>query len=266
MGLLEDFKKRQQEEDSKRPPVPDLPPVVVEKSPLQRISDAEMEIKAFQKEQELESVRSGFESFKIRESSLVGKETDLASREEKLRTQIGAFELEQKTRVEKANKIAEDYNKAYELLKTERKEATRIMTEAIEKKSEAESIIKSQTETEKTNQEKQEAYVSNMDDSMKLLNQVYGVLRKQDDGKLLTLAGVLYKDLTLISWLQFKKCALQTIADIISVDIDRITEVCEYLQNTKKDYNQVLKYLLDSTEWLQTKLKIEWQPNPIVLP
>jgi hypothetical protein len=252
--LLEEQKRKE------RIVPPELTPIVVEKSPLQRISDAEMEIKAFQKEQELESVKSGYANFLLREKTIVDQEKGIADRETSLKENIGAFELEQKTRMEKYNSNVSDYNKAYELLKTERKESQRIMEEAIKKKSEADSIIKSQTEQEKISQEKQDAYTENLDSSIKLMTEIYKVLKKQDDAKLLSLAVVIHNDLTLTQWLIFKKCSVQSIVDILSVDIDRITEVCEYLQNTKKDYNQVLKYLLDSTEWLQTSLKIEWQP------
>jgi hypothetical protein len=95
------------------------------------------------------------------------------------------------------------------------------------------------------------------------MTEIYKVLKKQDDVKLLSLAVIIHNDLTLTQWLQFKKCSVQSIVDILSVDIDRITEVCEYLQNTKKDYNQVLKYLMDSTEWLQSALHIQWTPAEI---
>jgi hypothetical protein len=104
---------------------PELTPVVVEKSPIQRISDAEMEIKAFQKEQELESVKSGYANFLIREKTIVDQEKGIADRETALKGNIGTFELEQKTRMEKYNSGVADYNKAYELLKTERKEEIR---------------------------------------------------------------------------------------------------------------------------------------------
>jgi hypothetical protein len=259
MGLKEDLEQRQKELRAKSQQV-ETTPVIEVKSPLQRISDADLEISAFKKEQELDSVKAGYASLILREKTIADREKTIADKETNILTQIGLFEVEQKKRMETYNTKVEDYNKAFALLQTERKESSRIMQEAIKIKSEAETIIKSQTELEKTCQEKQEAYVANMDESVKLMGSIFKVLRKQDDGKLLSLAGLISKDLNLIQYLQFKKCALQTIADVVSVDIDRITEVCGYLQDSKKDYSQVLKYLLDATDWLQKNLKIDWTP------
>jgi DNA repair exonuclease SbcCD ATPase subunit len=231
------------------------------KSAQQRLADTEAEIKAFKAQQDLESIKDGYESLKVREFTIADREKVLEQGQEKLKKDIGEFELQQKERVSKANEKADEYNKAYNLLKTEREEAKRIMTEAIAKKSEADNIIKSQTETEKINQEKQEAYTENMEESIKLFGEIIINLRRQEDSKSLSLAVILNKDLNLIQWLQYKKSSLQTIADIISVDCDRITQVCEYLQNSNVDNSKLLNYLLSSTEWLQNALKIEWQPN-----
>ncbi len=231
------------------------------KTPQQRLADTEVEIKAFKAQQDLDSVKLGYENLKIRESTIADREKALKDGVEKLQKDIGEFELHQKERVAKANEKADEYNRAFQLLQTERAEAKRIMEDAMRKKSEADNIIKSQTETEKISQEKQEAYAENMDEALDLFEEIVRTLRRQEEGKALGLAVTLGKDLTLIQWLQYRKCNLQTLADIISVDCDRIVDVCEYLQDTRKDHSSLLNYLLQSTEWLQSALRIEWIPQ-----
>jgi chromosome segregation ATPase len=254
---LENEKRREKEQGGEIKPPPKDTPL----SPQEEIAKTESIIKAFKLKQELQSIELGYESFKLRESSLAGKENELADKETELQTKIGKFELEQKDRMEKLKINVDDYNKAYALLKTSQGEVNKLMSDALKQKSEAESIIKSQTLSEQTTQEKQEAYDENMDSAISLLAEIVKVLRRQEDGKVLSLAVALSKDLTLIQWLQYKKSGLQTLADIIAVDCDRIVDVCEGLQNSKTDYSKLLKYLLDSTEWLQNALKIEFKPN-----
>ena len=253
-------KNRLEAEQAKHSGEVNKPEVKIPETPQQRLANTEAEIKAFKSTQDLDSVKLGYENLKVRESTIADREKNLQDKTEKLQKDIGEFELQQKERVAKANEKADEYNEAYNLLKTERAEAKRIMEEAIRKKSEAENIINSQTEVEKIQQEKSEAYTANMEESLKLLGEAVGVLRRQDDGKILGLAVILNNDLYLIQWLQYKKAGLQTLADIIEVDCDRIVEVCEYLQDSKKDYGEVLKYLLDSTEWLSQALCIAWSP------
>ncbi len=262
MSKLEDeLEREKQERLLKEQQVKPPPEVKREPTPQERLVNTEAEIKAFKAAQDLESIQLGYKDLKVRESTIADRETTLVVGKEELVKRIGEFELEQKKRVETANKKADEYNEAFNLLKTERAEAKRIMEDAIRKKSEADNIIKSQTEAEKVNQEKQEAYNANMDEAIKLLVEIVKVLRRQENSKSLNLAVVLGKDLTLIQWLQYKKVGLQTLADIISAECDRIVEVCEYLQDSKTDNSAVLNYLLQSVEWLQTSLKIQWQPN-----
>lgn len=255
----------EQLENEKRQSGEIKPPIEVKRelTPQERQANTEAEIKAFQATQNLDSIKLGYENLKVRESTIADREKNLQDKTEKLQKEIGEFELQQKERVAKANEKADEYNKAYNLLKTEREVASKTMAEAITKKSEADNIIKSQTEVEKVNQERQEAYATNMDESLKLLTEIVKALRQQEDGKALSLAVTLNKDLTLIQWLQYKKAGLQTLADIISVDCDRIVEVCEHLQDSKTYNSKILNYLLQSTEWLSEKLLIEWRPNEI---
>jgi len=243
-------KERQQRGEEKSPEVKDQP-----LTPQQKLTDAETAIKLFKTQTDLDSLKLGYENFKVREQNIADREKELTEGLEKLKIDIGEFELQQKERVAKANEKADEYNKAYNLLKTEREVASKTMAEAIAKKSEADNIIKSQTETEKINQGKQEAYAENMDESIKLVAEIVKVLRQQEDNKAYSLSQTLNKDLVLIQWLLYKKAGLQTIADIIAVDCDRITEISEYLQDTKKDYSSLISYLGQSTDWLQKKLK-----------
>lgn len=263
MSRLEEQLEKERSEKERQSSEPKPP---LELTPQQKLANTEAEIKAFKAQQDLDTVKLGYENLKVRESTIADREKSLTDGLEKLQKQIGEFELQQKERVEKANKKADEYNEAFNLLKTERAEAKRIMEDAIRKKSEAENIIKSQSEAENISQEKQEAYNANMDESIKLLVEIVKVLRRQEDVKALTLAVFLGKDLNLIQWLQYKKVGLQTLADIISVDCDRIVEVCEHLQDSKSDNSAVLNYLLQSVEWLQTSLKIQWQPHDIESP
>lgn len=249
-SLQEQLLEEQNKIKQQTPPEPQK----VELTPKQRLENADLALKAFQAERELDSQQSGYVNFKVRESSIVEREKSIADREEALKKSIGEFEIEQNKRVDKVNKTAEEYNKAYALLKTEREEAKRIMEEAIEKKSQAEQIIKAQTLEQKTTQARQTAYASNMDESLKLFADIYKFLRRMDEPKSLDMAVVLNKDLVLIQRLCDKKVNLQTVADIISVDHDRLIELCEFLQNSKKDYSDVLGYLFQATEWLQKAL------------
>lgn len=250
--LAEQNKAREQQNN---PPAPTTP---AEPTPEQRSQKADAEIIAFKKEMELDSIKSGYENLKTRETTISSREQDIADREDKLKKDIGTFELEQKERVAKANEIAADYKKQYALLTTERAEAKRIMEDAITKKAEADNIIKSQTEAERLRQEKSEAHRTNMGDALALLSDIIRTLRSQDDVKILSLAGILIKDYKLIQRLQYRKTELQSIADIIAVECDRIHELCEYLQDSKRDYGVIMKYLLDCTEWFYKNLKIEW--------
>lgn len=233
-------------------------PQKVEPTPKQRLENADLTLKAFQAERELDSQQSGYVNFKVRENSIVEREKSISDREEALKKSIGEFEIEQNKRVDKVNKNTEEYNSAYALLKTERTEAKRIMEEALQIKSKSEQIIKAQTLEQKTNQAKQEAYAANMEECLKLFVDVFKYLRRMDEPNSLAMAGIINKDLILLDRLLFKKVNLQTAADIITVDCDRLIELCEVLQNSKKDYSEALKFLIDATEWAQKALRIDW--------
>ena len=258
--------KRQEQlakEDKKTPPLPETlaaKPIDIPMTPQQRLLNADFEIKAFQKESELDSIKAGYESFKLRESSIANREKAVADKEVDLQTQVGVFEIEQKKRLADYNGKVEEYNKAFALLSTERKEANKIMQEALKLKSESENIIKSQTANEKLCQQKQVAYTENMDECLKLMGEIVSVLRREDNGESLNISVLVGKDLVLIEWLKYKKANMQTLADVIAVDCERITELCEHLQDSKKDNGAILKYLLDSTAWIEQALKLTQLP------
>ena len=253
--LKEEQRKRQQESN-----VPNEP------TPQQRKANADSLIDALKTEMELDSIKQGFANLKQREQALVDKEKDLAEKDKALKESIGAFELEQKKRVEQANERINNANKYFEELQVQRKEAEKLMSNAIRVKAEAETIIKSQTVQDKDRQERQSAYADNMEESLELLNDVSNALRQQEDNYAFSLSGIIKRDLSLIGKLQDKQADLQTLTDIISVDMDRILELCEYLQNSKKDYSQLIKFLGDSTEWLSERLVIEWDNKVPELP
>ena len=242
------------------------PEIKIPEPPQLRYANTEAEIKAFKAKQDLESLELGYNDLKHRETTMADREKALEDSKTELTKRIGEFELEQKTRVENVNNKANEYNEQFNLLKTEREEAKKLMAEALEQKAKANSIIKSQTQEEESNQRKQEAYTSNMDEAIKLCGDMARYLKRQEDGRAFSMGNLLQKDLTLIQWIQYKKLSLKTIAELIEVDCDRITELCEYLQDSKRDYSECLKYLLDSTEWLSKKLLIEWKPNEEVIP
>lgn len=276
MNLQEELKKKQEEDrkqaefakqkvadENKNPPPPETlaaKPIDIPITPQQRLLNADLEIKAFQKEAELDSIKAGYESFKLRESSIANREKAIADKEVDLQTQVGVFEIEQKKRLADYNGKVEEYNKAFALLTTERKEANKIMQEALKLKSESENIIKSQTANEKLCQQKQVAYDENMDECLKWMMDIVHVLRRQDNGESLTLAVLIGNSLKLIEWLQYIKASMQTIADVVAVDCVRITELCGHLQDSKKDYGGDLKYLLDSTNSIEQALKIGQLP------
>jgi hypothetical protein len=229
-------------------------------TPQDREALAVAEIKAFKAEQDRDSVKSGYENFKVREKTIVDREANISQREDALKKDIGEFELEQKTRLASYNANVEKYNQAFAMLQTERTEAKKLMEEALSQKSQADIIIKAQTEAETLQAEKNEAYKANMEEAVTLLSEMAKFLRRQDADKALGLAGLLNKDLDLITRLQTKNAPQQTLADIISVDCDRVLELCEFLQESKSD-SSATNYLLEGVEWLQNALKIEWTPN-----
>ena len=252
--LEEERRKKELEEQGKV-----SPPAVV--TPSQEFADTEAKIKAFKSKQDLQSLELGYENFKLRESSLSDKEQELRDKEATLQKSIGAFELEQKDRVEKVNKKAEEYNEQFNLLKTEREEAKRIMAEAIKIKADADRVLKNQTDKDKDYQGKQEAYASNMADAMDVVSGMIKTLRKQEDSRCLTMAVTLNSHLVLIQWLQYRKLNLSSMADVIAVDCQFVTELCEPLQS-KDGYAGVTNYLLECVDWLENSLLIE-QKNSV---
>jgi chromosome segregation ATPase len=226
--------------------------------PKQSEPTVDEQIQIARKKMELDSINSGYESFKVRENSINGKITELEKQEKKLAESIGVFELEQKKRLDTYNANIENYNQAYALLQTRSKEAEKIMEQALKKSAEAERILKSQSKLEKEQQEKLEAYQTNMTEVVELLGDVAKVLRREEDSKILSVAAFLIHDFNSIGVLIDRKCSLITVADIVALDCEKITELCGYLQDSKKD--RLLPYLLQSVEFIQSSLKIAWTP------
>jgi hypothetical protein len=258
--LQEQLDKEKQAKANEQKPTPEVI------SAKQKLENANLELDAIRKQQEVDSATLGYANFKEREKSFADRESELIKGTNQLVDDRAKFTKEREDFLARYEVHKKEYDTLMAAIKTREDEAKRIMTEAISKKSEAEKIIKHQTEAEKVNQEKQEAYADNMDDSLKLFGEIIQVLRKQEDGRILNMAVALNSDFYLIQWLQYKKAGLQTLADIVAVDCDRITELCEYLQDSKKDYSVVLKYLLDSTEWLSNALCIKWSPTEEIMP
>jgi hypothetical protein len=252
MSKLEDELKKERERAEAPPPQP--PPNI------------EQQIKDFKAKQDLESLQLGYENFKKREDSIVGREEEVAKGFLLLAKDREIFETEQKKRLDTYNIKTDDFNKEYELFKTTKKEAERIMTEALQKKSEADRIIKAQTEAEKIAQEKSEAYEANMVEALGVFEEIGEYLIRCGttwmDAKVQNVGKILQIDLSLIQRLQEKKVNNSTIAEVIAVDCDRMIELAEYLQDGKLRYNpvKVLDYLNKNTDWICESLKIDWSP------
>ena len=229
-------------------------------TPKQKLDNAQAEIDAIRKQQELESISLHYENFKAREKSITDRESELIKGINSLAEDRDKLVSDREELLGKYNIHQEEYNSLLAAIKTRESEAKRIMTEAINKKSEAERIIKSQSESQKISQKKMESYTKNMSDVVTNLVDIYTSLKQESDEPLLELASLLNTDLKLIGALCNDHNDLVTTAGIISLECDRITKVCEYMQNSKKDFGELREFLLKSTEYIESALCMEWKP------
>lgn len=252
MGLKEQLEEEKRLRESSSPIItPSIP------NPIKDFADTEAKIKAFKAKQDLESLELGYDNFKVRESSIKDREESCRKLEEELQKKVGGFELQQEQRVEEYNEKVNKYNEAYALLEAKIEEVNKLHEEALTIKAKADSLIKSQTDLEKVNQLKHDAYVANMENSLKLLGEIATELRQHDNDDTLELISTIGNYTYLIQWLQYKKCNLSSVADVISVICSNIVVTCEKLQGAKTDNGELIKYLLDSVSYLEKALMLK---------
>lgn len=250
------FVERKDESEKKSIVIPPVVPIVV--TPQQRLGDAEATLKAFKAESELDSIKAGFAGLKVREANLKDGEALIASTKEQLVKDREIFETEQKKRVAELNQKVSDFNEAYDLQKTQSKEANRIMNEALKIKAEASRIVKNQTTAEAQEQAKQEAYTLNMTDAIQTLDGIGVVLRQNTD--LYNFGITISRDLLLIKKMQDLDAKLSSLAEVIRADCARLTELCGTLQAAKAD-DEFVNKLLAHIGYIENLLKIEWTPS-----
>ena len=129
------------------------------------------------------------------------------------------------------------------------------MEQAQKLTSEAERIIKAQTEAEKETNERQKLYETNLTEGIVVFTEIANYV----SNKGYSVGRILKYDVGLISRMQDRKVNLASIADVISADIGRINELCQVLQD-KNENPKLLEYLNSNVEYLETSLKISWQP------
>lgn len=242
--------KRQKELDERNK----QPPVIIENKP----TEPEIDLKALNAKIEAESKAEGYKSFREREAALKDGEKELEAEALALGEQRTKFEAEQVERVRVANAKLGEAKKALDLYKTKVADADKKMEQAQKLSSESERIIKAQSESERLQAEKQLAYETNMEESLKVFSEIATYVSKQG----YSVGRILKYDVGLISRLQGRGANLNTIAEIIGADIDRINELSQELQD-KNSNPKLLEYLNSNTEWLDTSLKIEWQPPTV---
>ena len=242
--------KRQKELDERNK----QPPVIIENKP----TEPEIDLKVLNAKIEAESKAEGYKSFREREAALKDGEKELEAEALALGEQRTKFEAEQVERVRVANAKLEEAKKALDLYKTKVADADKKMEQAQKLSSESERIIKAQSESERLQAEKQLAYETNMEESLKVFSEIATYVSKQG----YSVGRILKYDVGLISRLQGRGANLNTIAEIIGADIDRINELSQELQD-KNSNPKLLEYLNSNTEWLDTSLKIEWQPPTV---
>jgi len=225
------------------------------------IVDPEATLKEYRIQMELESIQDGFKSLKDRESTIDSREQELIKSLETLRTERAEFDTAQAKRMEAYNENIKKYNLNWDLLQVKHKESDERMRKTLEEKTQAESIIKNQTEAQKVQQEKSKAYEDNMGEALDVVFEISKVLKRQGEQKCVSMSRTLAYDLALISRMQDMKAGNTSIADVISVDCSRLTELCEYIQDSKNSNGKVLTYLLGNIQWIEDNLKIEWTPN-----
>jgi hypothetical protein len=233
------------------------PPTIVEnKLPETKPpAESEVDIRILNAKIEAESKAEGYKNFREREQALKDGEKELEAEALALGKEREKFETEQAERVAKANAKLEEAKKALDLYKTKSADADKKMAEAQKLTSEAERIIKQQTEAEKLAADKQKAYETNMTESLEVFTEIANTITKQG----YSVGRILKYDVGLISRLQGRGVSLNTIAEIIGGDIDRINELSQELQD-KNANPRLLEYLNSNTEFLQANLKIDWLP------
>jgi hypothetical protein len=236
-------------------------PPEIEQPKITENRNVDADIKAFNSLVEFENKQAGYKSLKEREQALADGEKEFEIGIQQLAKDREEFNKEQRDRVDKYNVNMATYKRKYELLQTKLTEVSTRMEEALELKSQAESVINSQTESEKQMQAKLEAYAKNMAESIELFSEIATVLLNQGYNT----GRILQYDVALIGRMQEHKASNNSIADLIAADIDRINEVCESLQTDGKN-DSLLNYLNNNVEYLNNSLIIKWvAPNVEVL-
>lgn len=247
-------KRKREEQERKQGSNPTL-------SPQQRIAEAEITLKAIKAEQEVASVNMGYADFQSREKTIGGREKALTTAQVKLAADQQTLIEERTDLLSQWEKHKAEYQNLMAQVKIREESAEQIMAEAISEKAEADRVIESRTDREKGYQIKHDAYVKNLGEAYQSIIDMITSLRTEGDPTALQLAVDLNRDLELMDTLNEKQVDLQTIADIFSVDCDRIYSVCEYIQNSKRDFGELRVFLLTSAEWLREALLIQWTPN-----
>jgi hypothetical protein len=232
-------------------------PPITSEAPSQPPVNPELELKQFNATAELESKKAGYASLKEREKSLADAEKEFQAEVEAFGKKREKFEVEQKERVDKVNATGKLYNEKFALLQTKIAEIDKRTEETLILKTRAEKIIKEQTESEKENQAKSEAYEKNMSECLDLLSEIATILSNNSNTS--GTGRILNYDVALIQRMTDHKCSLSSIADVISADCDRINEVCQSLQDNNTN-PELLQYLSDNVEFIMTSLRISWSP------
>jgi hypothetical protein len=249
----QEAKRIKEQEEKLNPPV-----IIIPQTQTEIKTEPELDLRTLNAKIEAESKAEGYKSFRERESALKDGEKELEAEALALGEQRTKFEAEQVERVRVANAKLEEAKKALDLYKTKVADADKKMEQAQKLSSESERIIKAQSESERLQAEKQLAYETNMEESLKVFSEIATYVSKQG----YSVGRILKYDVGLISRLQGRGANLNTIAEIIGADIDRINELSQELQD-KNSNPKLLEYLNSNTEWLDTSLKIEWQPPTV---
>ena len=229
-------------------------------TPQQRTEDAKKLLEAIRLEQDIESVKLGYDDFKSRERTISEREQGVTTATVKIVADQKAVDDQRTNLLAQYETHKTEYTDLIQKIKTREEEAERIMSAAISKKAEADKIIESQSEQQKDQSAKQEAYTKYMSEVFQLLFDLVNMLRRSDEPQEIWLATELKRDLNLMGDLNERGVNLQTLADVIVVDCDKMLGVCQYLQDSKKD-ELVLKTLAESVLWIHGVLLIPWTPN-----
>jgi hypothetical protein len=235
-------------------------PVIIPQVKVETLSDitSEADLKSLSARIEYESKLEGYKSFKERESALKDGEKELEAEALALGQQREKFEAEQVERVRVANSKLEEAKKAMDLYKTKIADANAIMEKAQKLQSEADRVLKAQSEAEKEANEKQKAYEENMVEVVDVFTEI--ATHVSNEGY--PVGGVLKYDVALINRIQDKKMADSLIAGIITIDLDRIGELCQTIQDSGKNQG-LLDYLDSNTDYISKLIKIKWTPSTV---